>query len=265
MKHRTPFSRLAVPFADFRTDYSPAASSGSRRHPSTFGFRRPNRHGFTLIELLTVIAIIAILAAILIPVVSSVRNSARTAQATSNVREIGTLTHLYMDENNGRLPSDLFNNANARPWINDLWNIAYPGRAFPEGFGAGGHGRVLRDTVFYTPLLEEEAADGGIPRSFGWSVSLRLNTAGSVAQDRFHGHISKVHNPSLTVALSDSMSSSNIRAGSPQINFRNNGRALFLFLDGHVESLRPDQVPENENHFFWGGTEGDVSAPTPRR
>ena len=45
-----------------------------------------SRSGFTLIELLTVIAIIAILAAILIPVVGSVRASARSSVCQSNLR-----------------------------------------------------------------------------------------------------------------------------------------------------------------------------------
>ena len=45
---------------------------------------------FTLIELLTVIAIFAILAAILIPAVARVRESAKASKSVSNLRQIGS-------------------------------------------------------------------------------------------------------------------------------------------------------------------------------
>lgn len=63
---------------------------------------------FTLIELLTVIAIIGILAAIIIPTVGKVRNSARAAQCVSNLRQINNAIHLYAQDNRERLPGPLW-------------------------------------------------------------------------------------------------------------------------------------------------------------
>jgi prepilin-type N-terminal cleavage/methylation domain-containing protein len=59
---------------------------------------------FTLIELLTVIAIIAILAGILIPVVGRVRDQARIAVCASNLRQVGVGLYLYASDNDDRLP-----------------------------------------------------------------------------------------------------------------------------------------------------------------
>ena len=59
---------------------------------------------FTLVEILVVLAIVALLAAMLIPVFLRVRDSARTTTCASNLRQIGVAITLYAVDNNQRLP-----------------------------------------------------------------------------------------------------------------------------------------------------------------
>lgn len=69
---------------------------------NTFNTRRT---GFTLVELLAVIAVIGILAAILIPVVSSVRKRANEATCLANLRQVGALILIYATDSKGLLPA----------------------------------------------------------------------------------------------------------------------------------------------------------------
>jgi prepilin-type N-terminal cleavage/methylation domain-containing protein/prepilin-type processing-associated H-X9-DG protein len=78
--------------------------------------------GFTLIELLTVIAIIGILAAIIIPTVGRVRSSARDAACKSNLRQIGLAVNVYGNEF-GYFPSSIYKPSD-RNFPNCIWREA---------------------------------------------------------------------------------------------------------------------------------------------
>src|SRR6266436_1694490 len=63
-----------------------------------------NRRAFTLVELLVVIAIIAILIAMLLPVLSVVKEKANRVKCASNLRQIGIGERTYAVDNKGRYP-----------------------------------------------------------------------------------------------------------------------------------------------------------------
>src|SRR2546425_469081 len=70
-------------------------------------------YGFTLIELLVVIAIIAILAAMLLPVLSKAKFKALGIACMNNSKQMMTAWHLYIDENQDKVPEAYGANA----WI----------------------------------------------------------------------------------------------------------------------------------------------------
>ena len=65
------------------------------------------KNSFTLIELLVVVAIIGILVTILMPSLSKAKEMARRAVCLSNLKQMGTVSTLYGNDNSGRLNPSL--------------------------------------------------------------------------------------------------------------------------------------------------------------
>jgi len=94
------------------------------------------RRAFTLIELLTVIAIIAVLAAILFPVFARAKASAKNTQCVSNLKQLGSAISLYMADYDDVFPAALDASDKYSP---DIWN------AFPE----------YRDRIPHMPMMQD--------------------------------------------------------------------------------------------------------------
>jgi prepilin-type N-terminal cleavage/methylation domain-containing protein len=82
---------------------------------------RPKPPGFTLIELLVVMAIIAILAALLMPVLGRAKEAARSTQCLGNLHQIGIALQSYVADNQNHMPvmfdwtADAARNTNGPP------------------------------------------------------------------------------------------------------------------------------------------------------
>jgi prepilin-type N-terminal cleavage/methylation domain-containing protein len=83
--------------------------------------RKTVKKGMTLIELLTVIAIIGILAALLLPAISSTRERGRMAYCKNNLRNISQGLLMYVDEHDDYFPP-VSKNGNTVMWDTEIFH-----------------------------------------------------------------------------------------------------------------------------------------------
>ena len=119
---------------------------------------------FTLIELLTVIAIIGILAAIVIPTVGTVREKAQRSVDGNSVREILKAAQIYAGDNQDRLPDP-------QNIPNTTLNAPQPAWKWP---GILAKNNILTDPSFY--FCKNDAAFNGTYPQFIIQPTAARNT-----------------------------------------------------------------------------------------
>jgi prepilin-type N-terminal cleavage/methylation domain-containing protein/prepilin-type processing-associated H-X9-DG protein len=197
---------------------------------------RPHRPGFTLIELLVVCAIIAILAAMLLPTLGSAKDSAKSAQCLSQMRQIGVATRLYADENGDQFPRSQHSAFANRQLV---WERAIA----PQLGGRGTDGASLTNLmnrIYHCPADRLPA-----PRlSYGLNVYFELEAADGFAPCH---RMSQVRKPSATIAFTEVAAAIDhvmpyewiapADAADDVAATRHRWKSNFTFVDGHVQLL----------------------------
>ncbi len=239
--------------------------------PSKF-VRASRRSAFTLTELLTVIAIIGVLAAILIPVVGKVRQTSRKSVCASNLRQIGTAILAFTGEHKNWLPGgyekmgtwNLFGlqrTAGPRGWIEggrptqDLAAQLYPylQRSLPTTGN-----ELPRNRLFLCPgnSAAGESFDGTSIASYYAGTGVKLNNGtlvrpfGKAGNGTRAPNLLDIANPAESVALFDldaailaDLTEGGV-AGVPASPSDVHGATRnFLYLDGHVKAMPDDYLP----------------------
>lgn len=223
---------------------------------------------FTLIELLVVIAIIAVLAAILVPVGQSMLRSGRSAEASSNLRQIGALYGSYVADT-GRLPPHRLRDLGMRGEVYPFFQNALTMQAGLPTRGNPGKDPFL-PALFYDPLVKK-----GRQHLWGcFGVNPAMLTRGplpTVADWKARGAAvgqppTLVSNPSKKVLACSAKGNGNpydsaweissnwVAQGgsvSPRPEARHGGKTLALFADGHIERLDTDNMDRAERQKYF--------------
>jgi prepilin-type N-terminal cleavage/methylation domain-containing protein/prepilin-type processing-associated H-X9-DG protein len=194
-----------------------------------------SRYAFTLIELLVTIAMIAILAAMLLPVLSSARTKAQAATCQNNLRQLSVTTFLYCQDNNDYLPFAWYDDAD--PSENNFFSLLTPLLYQVEFDGYSD----FESKVFMCPKRMMEPLVGPNPMR----ISYGMNANNSIDfPDPRTRRLNSVVNPSGTLLIADVAFSYNhppiVKLGPDQVGYKHDSRANYVFFDGHAaaESLQ---------------------------
>ncbi len=114
------------------------------------------RH-FTLIELLTVVAIIAILIALLLPVLGRAKESAKRVVCAGNLRQTGMAVTMYAEEFGNRLPATEIGTFSENKIHHTHWTYYIYAMSEFHGLGRLYSGDVVSDgQIFYCPSQESK-------------------------------------------------------------------------------------------------------------
>lgn len=196
-------------------------------------------HAFTLIELLVVIAVIALLAALLLPVVARAKDRARQTACRSNLAQINVAFHAYADDYRDALPTL----PEPNPYPNGVG--AYYKQLIKVYLGLDGPASP-KETVFICPSDREifpqrrhaftsytfngyEVDADSLPRITGQPLGAIRQPAKAVLAAEFPTFFGGSWHPFKTEAYADA-------------------RNLVAFVDGHVAATKIywDGVPDSQ-------------------
>lgn len=222
------------------------------------------RQAFTLMELLTVVAVIGVLAAILIPVVGRVRESAHQSQCASNLRQLAGASLLYASDHGGELPRS--NHSAAR-----TWSTADRVRNWQSELQVYlGADEPLRGSALQTALERQCRCPSETGRTSGASYAYNVypelhpdHDEGYPGSPRTWRRLAQIPHPAATVLFAEIEPEEtadhlmahywgNDISGSSLASNRHSDRANYAFIDGHVDCLPLEAVynpQENVNRW----------------
>lgn len=214
---------------------------------------------FTLIEMLSVVMILCVLAALLIPSLTSVRLKMTYNQSMNNLRQLQKGFEMYAMDNNGFYPPAYNATSNTGIWVLATFPYVYPSRVIY----ASSVDRTIAHSVYISPRGAVDCRARGIanptPGQCTYGMNRVLPSRGSNTFDQTaEKTLLPLANRNETMLLIDN---ANVVAGAngresliAQVAGRYDGsHVTAVFCDGSARIVALTDIPASQNTTFWKG------------
>lgn len=219
--------------------------------------------GFTLIEMLVVVAIIVMLAALMVPLVGRMRDSANSSASTNSMRQLGVIFATIAADNNSTLPVGwVSGKGNFQKRLSDYVAAEFGNSIDPSDWVAAFQNKLATSKEKFKPstAIWIGATPYGINKRFSDST----DSSGNLRygnRDAGTWTILKLPKPAGTVVLGDGWINSGGSAGSQldpnnalgtgeSISYRHPGKKTgLMFADWHIELVTKEEVDAHPGWF----------------